>query len=109
MQTPKSAAGRVNGPHDELPPAISKADDQNRNVARSGSTLQPLTEDADELATDLRCSRRHLEEMDRDGRLGPRAIRLGRRRVWNRAEIQRWIEAGAPDRLAWSAMRGGQR
>lgn len=78
-------------------------------IAADGALSQPITEDADELATDLRCSRRHIEEMDRDGRLGPRAIRLGRRRVWNRAEVRKWIEAGAPDRIVWNAMRGGQR
>lgn len=70
--------------------------------------LQPLTEDLNELASDLRCSRRHIEAMDLDGRLGPLAIRLGRRRVWVRAEIQAWLAAGAPDRIAWLAIRGVQ-
>jgi excisionase family DNA binding protein len=67
-----------------------------------------LAEDADELAEDLRCSRRHVEQMDRDGRLGPRAIQLGRRRVWLRTEVEAWLKAGAPDRLAWMSTRGGR-
>jgi hypothetical protein len=73
-----------------------------------GSALNPLTEDFAELANDLRCSRRHVEAMDRDGRLGPVPIRLGRRRVLIRSEIREWLAHGAPDRVTWLEMRGGR-
>jgi hypothetical protein len=73
-----------------------------------GAALQPLTEDFAELAVDLRCSRRHVEAMDRDGRLGPVPIRLGRRRVVLRREVSAWLAHGAPDRVTWLAMRGGR-
>jgi len=99
---PESAPGRVNGPGEVKTPAPSKADDT-ASIARALVAPQWLTEDLTELAADLRCSPRHVEAMDRDGRLGPRAIRLGRRRVWIRTEIQAWLAAGAPDRVTWLA------
>jgi predicted DNA-binding transcriptional regulator AlpA len=106
---PENAPGRGwrHGSGKDLPPAHLKADDA-QIVARPVNELHPLTEDQDELARDLRCSRRHVEAMDRDGRLGPRPIRLGRRRVWVRAEIQAWLAAGAPDRVAWLAIQRGR-
>lgn len=74
-------------------------------VARLPGAPEPLTVDTGELAVELRCSRRHVEAMDRDGRLGPQGIRLGRRRVWLRSEVQAWLAAGAPDRVTWLAIR----
>jgi predicted DNA-binding transcriptional regulator AlpA len=75
------------------------------NTQSATADHEPFTEDVDELAADLRCSRRHVEAMDRDGRLGPQAIRLGRRRVWLRSEVGAWLAAGAPDRVTWLAIR----
>jgi excisionase family DNA binding protein len=34
----------------------------------------------------------------------PAAVRLGRRRLWNRAELVAWAEAKCPDRRTWEAM-----
>lgn len=111
MHSPESAPGRGVarlGSGNQMPPALSEADDP-RIVAEEAAGLQPLTESFDELADDLRCSRRHVEEMDRNGQLGPRPIKLGRRRVFLRSEIQEWLAARAPDRLVWSARKEDRR
>jgi predicted DNA-binding transcriptional regulator AlpA len=39
----------------------------------------------------------------------PAAVKLGRCRRWNRAEIVGWIEAGCPDRRTWEAMQSQNR
>lgn len=39
----------------------------------------------------------------------PRAIRLGRRSLWSRAELAAWIAAGAPCADRWEQMRGTTR
>lgn len=43
----------------------------------------------------------------RDDELGriPAPIQLGGRQVWRRAEIDSWLEAGAPPRDEWEARR----
>jgi len=42
--------------------------------------------------------------MDRSGELGPQGIRLRRRRLWQPAELARWVAAGCPPREKWVAM-----
>ncbi len=39
------------------------------------------------------------------GRLGPISIKLGRRRLWRRKEIEQWIDAGCPARHRWQSRR----
>jgi excisionase family DNA binding protein len=48
----------------------------------------------------LCCSRRHVEDMNREGLL-PVPVRLGRLLRWSRSELAAWIEAGAPPRIEW--------
>jgi len=33
----------------------------------------------------------------------PRGLRLGRLVLWDRAELERWLEAGLPARVVWDA------
>ncbi len=40
-------------------------------------------------------------ELHSSGRLGPMAHKLGRRSLWNRQELERWVEAGMPPRDRW--------
>jgi len=58
-----------------------------------------------ELAKSLGISPRHLYTLDRSGRIGPAAIRLGHSVRWPRSEIEAWLAAGAPDRQAWEARK----
>ena len=56
------------------------------------------------LAKMLDCSLRHVDALDSSGRLGPRAIRLGRIKRWRLDEVRRWIESDCPCRDRWQAM-----
>lgn len=60
---------------------------------------------ARELSSLLGISERHLWTLDKTGRLGPRAIRLGRATRWPAFEAAEWIAAGAPPRDQWLEMR----
>lgn len=59
---------------------------------------------AAELAEQLGISERHLWAQHASGKI-PRPIRLGRAVRWNLAEIQAWLDAGAPSCEAWGALR----
>ena len=48
-------------------------------------------------------SRSHWHTLAAAGKL-PESIRLGRKRLWRRREIEEWIAAGCPDGKAWAAM-----
>jgi predicted DNA-binding transcriptional regulator AlpA len=39
----------------------------------------------------------------------PAAVKLGRKRLWNRAELEAWIAAKCPDRQTWEAMQAPSR
>ena len=60
---------------------------------------------AADVAKLLNISQRHLWAMHSNGRLGPLPVRLGRAVVWNLAELSAWLNAGAPPRDRWQAMR----
>ena len=61
----------------------------------------PLLLDVKEAARLLSIGRTLFLTMDSDGRLGPLGLHLGRRKLWRRAELENWIEAGCPDRVKW--------
>ena len=63
-----------------------------------------IDHDARGLAQALGVSARHIAALHAQGRL-PAPIRLGRRVVWVRAEIEDWLAAGAPARDRWEVMR----
>jgi predicted DNA-binding transcriptional regulator AlpA len=60
---------------------------------------------AAEVAKLLGISERHLWAMHSTGRLGPRPIALGRAKRWRIDELRAWLDAGAPSRDKWLAMR----
>jgi predicted DNA-binding transcriptional regulator AlpA len=49
-------------------------------------------------------SRAHWQRLRAGGKLPP-AVRLGRKVLWRRLEIQEWISAGCPDSRTWAAMQ----
>ena len=59
---------------------------------------------AGQLATALGMSERGVRKLDRSGRI-PRPIRIGRSVRWRVDEIRAWLDAGAPSRDRWEAMR----
>ncbi len=104
MRPPESAPARVNGPGEEVPEAVGRTDAQ--ILARPLSFLQPAALDINGVAALLGVSRGLIETMNAAGEI-PRALRLHRRRLWSRVEIENWIAAGAPSRVRWEAMKGG--
>ena len=61
-------------------------------------TLLISTEDA---AKVLGIGKTLFYSMHSSGRLGPLPVKLGRRSLWNRKEIEDWVEAGCPARNRW--------
>jgi excisionase family DNA binding protein len=62
-----------------------------------------------EAARLLGISRTTLLALDANGKLGPRPHRLGRRVLWERAELEEWAKAGCPSRRTWSETRARAR
>jgi predicted DNA-binding transcriptional regulator AlpA len=67
--------------------------------------IGPLALSAEGLRQRLDVSLRHIRRMDSAGKL-PKPIRLGASVRWPVAEIEAWLAAGAPDRLAWEQAKG---
>ena len=59
---------------------------------------------AGELAEKLGVSERHIWRQHVTGKL-PKPIRIGKSVRWLVSEIKGWLEAGAPDRKTWEAMK----
>lgn len=55
---------------------------------------------------DILCVREvTLMRWDKDGRIGPRPLRIGHRFVrWKISQITAWIAAGVPDRPEWEEL-----
>lgn len=75
---------------------------------RKRRRLSPLVVDARRLAKLLCAGIRTVRTWDAAGKL-PAPIRIGGRVVWRVSEIRAWLEAGAPDRETWAAMRAARK
>jgi prophage regulatory protein len=80
-------------------------EDQNHNKAKN--VREVLAISARELAAMLNVSLRQVWRLNCAGKL-PKPIRLGGSVRWNREEVQRWFEAGCPDRKTWEARKAVQ-
>ena len=60
---------------------------------------------AADLAQQFKVSIRHIRRLDATGQL-PRPVRIGRLVRWLSAEIDAWLQAGAPDQRTWEQMKG---
>jgi predicted DNA-binding transcriptional regulator AlpA len=47
----------------------------------------------------------HFHGLNNSGRLGPLPIRLGRRALWSRKELEAWIAHECPARRQWQEMK----
>lgn len=70
--------------------------------------LPRLAVDAAGLAEMLFVSERSIQTYDSGG-LIPRPFKLSGRTLWNVPEIRRWLDAGAPRREVWEAMKKADR
>lgn len=50
------------------------------------------------------CSRSHWHSLAAAGKVPP-SVKLGRKRLWRRREIEEWIAAGCPDGRTWAAIQ----
>ena len=64
-----------------------------------------LLVDADSGAALLGISRRHFWALHSSGRLGPLPVRLGKRTMWVRTELEEWTASRCPNREQWLDMR----
>lgn len=76
----------------------------NTGMSGNANEVTPVAVSAQDLAKMLRVSIRQVWRLSATGNL-PRPIRLGGSVRWNRAEIQRWFEAGCPDRRTWNTTK----
>jgi len=70
--------------------------------------LEPLAVSAAEAAALLGVSRSTWYDWHDAGKT-PRGLKIGGRRLWDYAELQRWVSAGAPPRVKWAAIRGARK
>ena len=63
--------------------------------------MDSLLISADESAQMLGIGRTLFYSMHSSGRLGPMPIKLGRRSLWNRKEVEDGVELGCPARKQW--------
>jgi len=59
---------------------------------------------AAELGKQLNLSRRQIFRLSSMGKI-PTPLKIGGAIRWRAAEIANWLEAGAPDRQTWEALR----
>jgi len=75
-------------------------------MAETDSNLTALLLDAKDSATLLGIGERFFWGMHSSGELGPLPIRLGKRTLWSRFELEGWVKARCPRREEWAAMKG---
>ena len=68
--------------------------------------IEPLLISFADASALLGISRALLYSMHSDGRLGPQVVKIGRRSLLNRKELEAWVSAGLPPRNVWGANRG---
>ena len=70
----------------------------------TGDSGESLLVSADEGARLVGVGRTHFWAMHSSGRLGPLPVKLGRRTLWRRDELEAWVKRGCPGRVKWLAM-----
>ncbi|MBA7677129.1 hypothetical protein ES703_85377 [subsurface metagenome] len=76
----------------------------NRISAVDGKQVYSLLLSASDAAALLGIGSSHFWGLHSSGRLGPLPIKLGRRTLWSRRDLEKWIDAGCPSRKQWQDM-----
>ena len=63
--------------------------------------MDSLLLSAENAAKLLGIGRSHFYGLHSSGRLGPLPIKLGGRTLWNRKELEAWVESKCPSREQW--------
>jgi predicted DNA-binding transcriptional regulator AlpA len=69
---------------------------------------EKLLLDAKEAAALCGIGRSYWLRLHSSGRV-PLPLRLGRRTLWSRAEVTRWVDAGLPDRQRWEELKNSEK
>jgi len=64
--------------------------------------------DIKQLCNCLSIARPTYYKISSNGMLGPLPIRLCRKVLYSKAEIERWVQAGCPHRKQWQIMKGAK-
>jgi len=72
-------------------------------------TPEPLLIPATTAAALIGISRAHFHRLRAAGKFGPQAMRLGRKVMYSRESVVRWVQAGCPDATTWRAMEAQSR
>lgn len=70
--------------------------------------MESLLLSAEDSAALLGIGKTLFYSMHSSGRLGPLPVKLGRRALWNRREIEASVEAGCPARQQWRNRKLGE-
>lgn len=76
---------------------------------KPNNKISPLLLSVDNAAKLLGIGRTHFYALHSSGRLGPMSIQLGRRTLWNRQELAKWVDAGCPSRQEWQQINGNEK
>lgn len=71
-------------------------------IARAEVEEQTLVIGTRGVARMLNVSQRHVERLDAS-QLIPKPVWIGRAKRWRLSDIERWLERGCPDRVAWES------
>jgi len=80
----------------------------NRVPAVDGKQVYSLLLSASDAAKLLGIGSSHFWGLHSSGRLGPLPVKLGRRTLWIRRDLEKWIDAGCPSRKQWQDMIGNK-
>jgi excisionase family DNA binding protein len=69
------------------------------------NSLDPLLLSVEEAARKLGLKRSHFYALHSSGRLGPLPIKLGKRSLWRRDELEDWVAHDCPVRQVWQARK----
>ncbi len=69
-----------------------------------GERSEPLLISDVQAAALCGCSRSHWHALAAAGKIPP-SVKLGRKRLWRREEILRWVQSGCPNSATWAAMQ----
>ena len=85
-----------------MPEDIEKT---SQNEKESDSKIEPLLVSIDEAARLLGIGKTTFYQLCSSGRIGPMAIKFGKRSLFRLDELREWVAADCPPRVKWHAMK----
>lgn len=76
-----------------------------QNEQENNSPIEPLLVSLDEAARLLGIGKTTFYQLCSSGRIGPMAIKFGRRSLFRLDELREWVASDCPPRHKWQAIR----